>query len=109
MSQPKIVHLVWNAGKDAYAGNRLVQELGPMMAVHELTKTLIKANPGISEFDAMNMSSNVLQYQTMLAQGCMPCHVTRQRVNKVEKRAQGEQEVSRDKKTNSQGEMGKSA
>ena len=108
MSQ-KVVHLVWNAGKDAYAGNRLVQEIGPMMAVHELTRTLVKTNPGIREFDAINMASNILQYQTLLAQGCMPCHATRQRMNKVQKREQGEHEVSRDKKTNNQGEMGKSA
>lgn len=80
MSQTKVVHLVWNAGKDAYAGNRLVQELGPMLAVQEMSKTLVKTHPEMNEFDAVNISSNVLQYQTMLAQGFMPCHATRQRI-----------------------------
>lgn len=96
MTQPGIVHLVWNAGKDAHAGNRLVKELGPMKAVQELTKTLIKATPGLSEFDAINMSSNVLQYQTMLAQGFMPCHATRQRVNNAAKRSSREQRPQQD-------------
>jgi len=103
MSKPKMLNLVWNAGKDAYAGNRLVQELGPMMAVQEMSKTLIKAKPTMSEFDAVNISSNVLQYQTMLAEGCMPCHATRQRVNTTQNRA------ARKEKPNNPGDIGESA
>lgn len=34
MSKSKPVYLAWNAGKDAYAGNRLVAEHGPMQAVN---------------------------------------------------------------------------
>jgi hypothetical protein len=97
MASPKTVHLVWNAGKDVHAGTRLVQELGPMRAVQETTKTLMKENPDMNEFDAMNMSTNVLQYQTMLAQGRMPCHATRERLKAADKRSLREKRASQQK------------
>lgn len=79
MSKSKPVYLAWNAGKDAYAGNRLVAEHGPMQAVNLMSSTLASQNPNLSTFEAIGMATHLLQYHTMLAQGIMPCHETRKR------------------------------
>ncbi|WP_200378049.1 hypothetical protein [Rubrivivax gelatinosus] len=71
--------MAWTAGKDAYAGNRLVAEHGPMQAVNLISKTLASHNPNLSTFDAIGMATHLLQYHTMLAQGIMPCHEARKR------------------------------
>jgi hypothetical protein len=79
MQKKKPISLVWNAGKDAYAGNRLVAEHGPMHAVNLIASTLASQDPNLSMLGAIVMATNVLQYHEILAQGGMPCHETRKR------------------------------